>query len=167
MHTRDYSEDTSRVVDEEVARILREQEARATAVLHEHRSGLESVARALLEFETVDGAEIARLVDTAYGKPVHGPVEGEDRIAPGPLRAFSHRPRRGAIGLQPALEGPSAAERSELLGHGVTGGSRRKRPPRTPPVLVLACAGACSRLARLQPMAQGAKGIAPTAVVAP
>ena len=33
MHTRDYSEDTSRVVDEEVARILREQEARATAVL--------------------------------------------------------------------------------------------------------------------------------------
>src|SRR6202451_2411087 len=33
MHSRDYSEDTSRVVDEEVARILREQEARATSVL--------------------------------------------------------------------------------------------------------------------------------------
>ena len=82
MHTRDYSEDTSRVVDEEVARILREQEARATAVLHEHRAGLEAVARALLEFETVDGAEIARLVDTAYGKPVHGAVEGEDKIVP-------------------------------------------------------------------------------------
>ena len=79
MHTRDYSEDTSRVVDEEVARILREQEARATAVLREHKSGLEAVANALLEFETVDGAEIARLVDLAYGKPVHGPVEGEEK----------------------------------------------------------------------------------------
>jgi cell division protease FtsH len=71
MHTRDYSEDTSRVVDEEVARILREQEARATTVLHEHRAGLEAVAHALLEFETVDGQEIARLVDTAHGSPVH------------------------------------------------------------------------------------------------
>ncbi|MGA2528623.1 MAG: ATP-dependent zinc metalloprotease FtsH [Acidimicrobiales bacterium] len=81
MHTRDYSEDTSRVVDEEVARILREQEARATSVLREHRSGLEAVAHALLEFETVDGAEIARLIDTAYGKPVHTPAEGEEKAA--------------------------------------------------------------------------------------
>ena len=71
MHTRDYSEDTSRVVDEEVARILRSQEARASSVLGEHRSGLEAVAKALLEFETVPGAEIARLVDEAYGRPVH------------------------------------------------------------------------------------------------
>jgi cell division protease FtsH len=81
MHTRDYSEDTSRVVDEEVARILREQEARAIAVLREHRAGLEAVAHALLEFETVDGAEIARLIDTAYGKPVHGGDEGEEKLA--------------------------------------------------------------------------------------
>jgi cell division protease FtsH len=81
MHTRDYSEDTSRVVDEEVARILREQEARATSVLREHRAGLEAVAHALLEFETVDGAEIARLVDAAYGKPVHSGAEGEEKRA--------------------------------------------------------------------------------------
>jgi cell division protease FtsH len=81
MHTRDYSEDTSRVVDEEVARILREQEARAIAVLREHRAGLEAVAHALLEFEKVDGAEIARLIDTAYGKPVHGGDEGEEKLA--------------------------------------------------------------------------------------
>ena len=81
MHTRDYSEDTSRVVDEEVARILREQEARATAVLREHRAGLEAVAHALLEFEKVDGAEIGRLIDTAYGRPVHGGAEGEEKLA--------------------------------------------------------------------------------------
>jgi cell division protease FtsH len=81
MHTRDYSEDTSRVVDEEVARILREQEARATSVLREHKAGLEAVAHALLEFETVPGDEIARLVDTAYGKPVHTAAEGAEKLA--------------------------------------------------------------------------------------
>jgi cell division protease FtsH len=72
MHSRDYSEDTSRVVDEEVARILREQEARARSVLEEHRKGLQAVADLLLEQETVDGAELGRLVDEAYGRPVHG-----------------------------------------------------------------------------------------------
>ena len=44
MHTRDYSEDTSRVIDAEVARILREQEERAIEVLTRHRGGLEAVA---------------------------------------------------------------------------------------------------------------------------
>jgi cell division protease FtsH len=72
MHTRDYSEDTSRVVDEEIARILRDQEDRARRILEEHRSGLEAVAKALLEQESIDGAEVARLIDTAYGRPVHG-----------------------------------------------------------------------------------------------
>ena len=71
MHSRDYSEDMSRVVDEEVARILREQEDRARRVLEEHLEGLKAVARAVLEKETVDGAEVARLIEDAYGKPVH------------------------------------------------------------------------------------------------
>src|SRR4051794_11221935 len=70
MHSRDYSDVTSRVIDEEVERILREQEARATRLLEEHRTGLEAVAAALLEKETVDGAEVGRLVDRAYGGPV-------------------------------------------------------------------------------------------------
>jgi hypothetical protein len=62
MHSRDYSDETSRVIDEEVERILREQEDRALAVLRDHRGGLDAVARALLEKETIDGAEVARLV---------------------------------------------------------------------------------------------------------
>jgi cell division protease FtsH len=86
MHTRDYSEDTSRVVDEEIERILRAQELRAEILLKEHRAGLEAVARALLEHETVDGAEIARLIDVAYGRPVHGfegkPSSEAERYAP-------------------------------------------------------------------------------------
>ena len=71
MHTRDYSEDTSRVIDAEMSRILREQDERAIELLTRHRGGLDAVARALLERETLDGEEVARLVDTAYGRPVH------------------------------------------------------------------------------------------------
>jgi cell division protease FtsH len=71
MHSRDYSDVTSRVIDEEVERLLREQEARAMRLLQEHRKGLTLVAQALRERETIDGSEVGRLVDRAYGRPVH------------------------------------------------------------------------------------------------
>src|ERR1051325_10833226 len=41
MHTRDYSDVTSRVIDEEVERILREQEERCRVTLDEQRNGLD------------------------------------------------------------------------------------------------------------------------------
>jgi cell division protease FtsH len=71
MHSRDYSEDTSRVIDDEVERILREQETRAIELLNRHRDGLDKVAAALLVDETIDGARVASLVDEAFGGPVH------------------------------------------------------------------------------------------------
>jgi cell division protease FtsH len=71
MHTRDYSEDTSKIIDDEVERILRVEEARAMEVLSKHRGGLNAIARALLDNEIIDGAEVARLVDEAHGSPVH------------------------------------------------------------------------------------------------
>ena len=71
MHTRDYSENTSKIIDDEVERILRVEEARALDVLSKHRGGLNAIARALLDNEIIDGAEVARLVDEAHGSPVH------------------------------------------------------------------------------------------------
>jgi cell division protease FtsH len=65
MHTRDYSDDTARVIDEEVERILREQEERCRQILIEERKGLDLVARALLEHETIDGSEVTRLIELA------------------------------------------------------------------------------------------------------
>jgi cell division protease FtsH len=72
MHTRDYSDETARVIDEEVERILREQEERGRRVLRQHRKGLDAVAAALLEHETIDGSEVGRLVDEAAGRHVGG-----------------------------------------------------------------------------------------------
>jgi hypothetical protein len=71
MHQRDYSDHTSQVIDDEVERILREQESRAIEVLTLHRRGLEALTRALLEQETVDGETAARLIDEAHGEQVH------------------------------------------------------------------------------------------------
>jgi cell division protease FtsH len=70
MHTRDYSDETSRVIDEEVERILRVQEQRATEELTKYRKGLDALAAALLEHETIDGAEVKRIVDEAFGQEI-------------------------------------------------------------------------------------------------
>ena len=47
------------------------EEQRAMEVLSKHRGGLNAIARALLDNEIIDGAEVARLVDEAHGSPVH------------------------------------------------------------------------------------------------
>ena len=78
MHTRDYSDETSRVIDEEVEHILRTQEERAMTELSRYRKGLDAVAKALLEHETIDGAEVKRLVDEAHGREVHVYPAGEE-----------------------------------------------------------------------------------------
>ncbi len=59
---REYSDDTAKMIDSEIARILHEQESRALAVLTKHRKALDTVSEALLERETMDGAEVANLV---------------------------------------------------------------------------------------------------------
>ena len=66
---REYSDDTARMVDEEINRILREQEDRAVVLLSKHRRGLDLVAEALLEQETIDGDQVARLVQQGLGEP--------------------------------------------------------------------------------------------------
>ncbi len=73
VHTRDYSDETARVIDEECERILRDQQDRATKLLSEYRPGLDAIAAALLERETISGAEVTKLVDDALGFKAGGP----------------------------------------------------------------------------------------------
>ncbi len=63
MTTRDYSDETARVIDEEVEVILRQCETRCEEVLTEYRNSLDMVARGLLEHETISGTEVHRLVE--------------------------------------------------------------------------------------------------------
>jgi cell division protease FtsH len=110
MHSRDYSEDTSRVVDEEVGRILREQETRATDIVRQHRLGLEAVAHALLEHETVDGAEIARLIDEAFGRPVHDTQQHVPQFEPDALGAGGDGDLVGVPGESSTAPLPATAQ---------------------------------------------------------
>ncbi|MFN8037086.1 MAG: ATP-dependent zinc metalloprotease FtsH [Acidimicrobiia bacterium] len=84
VHTRDYSDETARVIDEEVERILRDEEQRCRKVLSEHRAGLDAVAHALLEQETLDGQTVGRLVDEAMGHKSGGPRVIVHADGPGP-----------------------------------------------------------------------------------
>ncbi len=72
-----YAQATQQVIDEEVARLLREAEATATELLRSHRRQFDAVVDALLEHETVDGAVVRALVEG--GRDVHG-----DAAAPPP-----------------------------------------------------------------------------------
>jgi cell division protease FtsH len=106
---RDYSDETSRVIDEEVESILRVQEERATDYLSRHRTGLDAVAAALLEHETIDGAEVKRLVDTAYGSPVKsadGVVVNGNGSKSGGALGVNGRARKG-LGAQKKGPAPS------------------------------------------------------------
>ena len=77
LHTRDYSDDTARVIDEEVQRILTDQEDRCRKLLTDHRNALDLIARSLLEHETISGDEVGRLVKVAAA-PGSTPAPVED-----------------------------------------------------------------------------------------
>src|SRR6187401_1187347 len=57
-----YAEDTARLIDSEVKRILTDAHAEARQILTERRSMLESVTRRLLEVEVMEGDELRRIM---------------------------------------------------------------------------------------------------------
>jgi cell division protease FtsH len=60
---RDFSEATARVIDEEVQRIILEQESRAIEMLMFNKQKLELLAAALMEFETLDNNDVDRILN--------------------------------------------------------------------------------------------------------
>src|SRR3989449_941706 len=61
---KNYSEDTALQIDMEIKRIVLEAASRAKQILQENIEKLHALARALLERETLDGEEIARILRT-------------------------------------------------------------------------------------------------------
>jgi cell division protease FtsH len=68
--TRDHSEHTAQVIDEEVSRILREADERAYHLLEEHRDELERVTEALIEREVLTVSEIEEMIGKRAGSLV-------------------------------------------------------------------------------------------------
>jgi cell division protease FtsH len=68
VRSRSYAEATQRVIDEEVGKLLRQAERRATAMLAEHRDALDRLTELLLERETVDGTDVDEVLGRIPGQ---------------------------------------------------------------------------------------------------
>ena len=113
-------------------------------VLSKHRGGLNAIARALLDNEIIDGAEVARLVDEAHGSPVHdrggqvGPAlpRGGDQRAGGHCQRRQRGQRPRVRTLEPGPTPP--AVRSRCRPHPAAQATQRPEgeswpPPAWPP----------------------------------
>ena len=69
--SRDYSESTAQAIDAEVKLLIDEAYGRATTLLTENRPQLEIIAKALLEWETLEGPQIRDLI--AHGEMKNPP----------------------------------------------------------------------------------------------
>jgi len=67
--TKDYSEHTAQEIDNEVHRIIDEAFKRAQAIITQHRDKLELIANALLEYETLEGAQVEEIIRTGRFTP--------------------------------------------------------------------------------------------------
>ena len=93
----DYSEHTAMEIDAEVKRMIDEGYAVATRIISENRDKLEAIAKALLEFETLDGAQVEEIVRT-----------GKMSNPPPPPAALTATPMTGAPAGTPVPEPPRA-----------------------------------------------------------
>jgi cell division protease FtsH len=94
---------TAKLIDEEIRRIIEDAELKARTILTEHLADLHTIAKALLEYETLSGDEVKALL---RGEPIR--VGGEDSSGPTPPRSSvpsSGTPVRGDSGRpRPGLE---------------------------------------------------------------
>src|SRR5580698_8006389 len=88
LSSRPFSEATQAVIDGEVSRLVREAEQTAVTLIRTHQRDLDRLADLLVEKETVDGAEVYRLLGLSV--PEHQP-EGRE-IAPGRAAAATAVP---------------------------------------------------------------------------
>jgi cell division protease FtsH len=80
---RDYSEATAQEIDREVRKLCDDAYARAKELLTKRREVLEAIAKALLEFETLDGSQIRDIIE--LGSMRNPPSAPRPRGTPPPL----------------------------------------------------------------------------------
>jgi cell division protease FtsH len=68
VRSRPYAEATQRLIDEEVAKLLRQAEHRATQLLTEHRDAADRLTELLLERETIDGTDVDEILGRVPGQ---------------------------------------------------------------------------------------------------
>ena len=69
--SRGYSEDTARLIDAEIKHLIDSSYQRAKELLIKHRPEMDAIAKALLEYETLDGANVKELME--HGRMINPP----------------------------------------------------------------------------------------------
>ena len=103
---KNYSEDTARIIDDEIRRVIDEAHEKARSILNENREALNRIAEALLERETISGDDIDLLIKGDPLPPMNAERSGGGSAPSGP-----------GPGYTPQSEGPgglSAAEADEF-----------------------------------------------------
>jgi len=75
---REFSEETARIIDQEVQRFLTDAANRATQILTEHRDQLDRLAQTLLEREVISQEEITEILGVRPQKPLRRAIAGRD-----------------------------------------------------------------------------------------
>ena len=97
--SKNVSEGTAQIIDEEVRRLVQAGEAQAKLILKKHRDDLHAVAKALLELETLSGDEVARVIKGEHIDRDEKPIKRSDKGGSSVPRAGSKR--GGRPGLEP------------------------------------------------------------------
>jgi cell division protease FtsH len=102
LREKDYSEETAVAIDEEIRRLVEEAHRKVADLLRKHRKQLESLAKALLEKETVEADELDRILGLPSAKPHPAPEKA----------AAKHNGKRASE----AERAPAPASGPELAG---------------------------------------------------
>jgi len=100
---KDYSERTAQEIDEEVRRIITEAYNKSKSLLESHRDKLEIIANALLEYETLDGAQVMDILKTGKFTPPPAPGPGEPPIGAQAVTPLPEVPKSTPPKLDPGL----------------------------------------------------------------
>jgi cell division protease FtsH len=114
---KEYSEETARLIDVEVEKMLRTGEDRCRELLTLHRHALDLIARGLLEHETISGHEVNRLIGVAAGAVPAAPAAAP--TAP-PVAAAPSLPTTAAPAPAPAPTPPPVPPHLRPEGPGST-----------------------------------------------
>ena len=131
--SRQYSEETQHLIDTEVRRLVRDAERAALELITEHRTELDQLADLLLTHETVDGAEVYRLV----GRPApqrhfeNGNGKHHDDKGSGRSRKTSGSGSGNGNGGKGSGQTAGTEAAPETVGEVITLPVRHRRPRRT------------------------------------
>ena len=108
--SKEYSEETAKAIDAEVKRLVDDAYHTAQKLITEHRDKLEIIANSLLEFETLDGVQVADIVRTGtFTPPPKPPANISPMIGAPAGTVLPENPPKPAPPKLPGLGSPTPA----------------------------------------------------------